>query len=98
MILEEMAELKEIEGGDLTLKAPRKKIHLKMPSAEVVCCQFLLTLFNKAKYRQTVWTQIRLLLYEQSDLSLNCLLERLLKHLSRRQKRTNFVVIGTLRV
>ena len=40
-------------------------------------------------------TQIRLL---QSDLSLQRLLERLLKHFSRRQKQSNFVVIGALRV
>ena len=33
-----------------------------------------------------------------SDLSLHCLLERLLKHFSRRQKQTIFVVIGALRV
>ena len=25
--------------NDLTLKAPRKKMHLKMSSAEVVCCK-----------------------------------------------------------
>ena len=35
---------------------------------------------------------------EQSDLNLHCLLERLLKHFSRRQKQTNFVVIGALRL
>ena len=40
-----------------------------------------------------MWTQIR-----QSDLGLHCLLERLLKHFSRRQKQTTFVVIGDLRV
>ena len=40
-------------------------------------------------------TQIRL---QQSDLSLHCLLERLLQHFSRRKKQSNFVVIGALRV
>ena len=45
-----------------------------------------------------MWTQIRLLVLERSDLSLHCLLERLLKHFSRRQKQSNFVVIGALRV
>ena len=30
----------------ITLKTPAK-IHLKIPSAFVVCCNFLLTLFNK---------------------------------------------------
>ena len=33
----------------------------------------------------------------QSDLRLHCLLERLLKHFSRRQKQSNFVVISALR-
>ena len=33
-----------------------------------------------------------------SDLGLHCLLVRLLKHFSRRQKQTTFVVIGVLRV
>ena len=32
------------------------------------------------------------------DLSLHCLLERLLKHFRRQQKQMNFVVIGALRV
>ena len=31
------------------------------------------------------------------DLGLHCLLERLLKHLSRRQKETTFVMVGVLR-
>ena len=35
---------------------------------------------------------------EQSDLNLHCLFERLLKHFNRRQKQTQFVVIGALRV
>ena len=33
-----------------------------------------------------------------NDLGLHCLLKRLLKHFSRRQKQTTFVVIGVLRV
>ena len=37
-------------------------------------------------------------IWEQSDLGLHCLLERLLEHFSRRQKQTTFVVIGVLRV
>ena len=40
-----------------------------------------------------MWNRI-----EQSDLGLHCLLERLLKHFSRRQKQTTFFVIGVLRV
>ena len=34
---------------------------------------------------------------DQTDLGLHCLLERLLKHFSRQQKQTTFVVIGVLR-
>ena len=45
-----------------------------------------------------MWTQIRLLLQEQSDLGLHCLFERLLTHFGRRQRQTNIVVIGDLRV
>ena len=43
-------------------------------------------------------TQVRLLLQEQFDLGAHCLAKRLLKHFSRRQKQTTFVVIGALRV
>ena len=35
----------------LTLKTSAKKNHPKIPSAIVVCCKFLLTLFKQAKYR-----------------------------------------------
>ena len=31
----------------LTLKAPRKKMHLKMSSAEVVCCKLLPNITDK---------------------------------------------------
>ena len=57
----------------LTLKAPRK------PASEnVIClCRLLHLLANFSNlhfaYRQTVWTQIRLLLTEQSDLGPHCL-------------------------
>ena len=43
----------DIEGclkNNKPLKRQRK-IHLKIPPAFVVCCKFLLTLFNKVKYR-----------------------------------------------
>ena len=58
---------------DLTLKAPRKSA-----SENVVClCHLLHLLANFSNlhfaYRQTVWTQIRLLLKEQSDLGPHCL-------------------------
>ena len=45
-----------------------------------------------------MWTQIRLLLQEQSDQGLHCLNKKLLNHLIRQQKQTSFVVVGTLRV
>ena len=31
----------------LTLKVPRKKMHLKMSSAEVVCCRYLLSITDQ---------------------------------------------------
>ena len=66
-------------------------INLKILSAFVVCCKFLLALFNKVKYRdQTVSTQIRLLLYEQSNLGLYCLFERLLKTFQQTTKADDF--------
>ena len=63
----------------LILKAPRKTA-----SENVVClCRLLNILANFSKlffaYRQTVWTQIRLLLKEQSDLGPHCLQKWLLK-------------------
>ena len=62
----------------LTLKMPRKT------ASENVClCRLLNILANFSKlffaYRQTVWTQIRLLLKEQSDLGPHCLQKWLLK-------------------
>ena len=57
----------------LTLKMPRK------PASENVICLYhllhLLANFSNLlfAYRQTVWTQIRLLLEEQSDLGPHCL-------------------------
>ena len=59
--------------GHLTLKMPR------IPASEnVVClCHLLNILANFSNllfaYRQTVWTLIRLLLEEQSDLGIHCL-------------------------
>ena len=63
----------------LSLKTPRK------PASEnVVClCRLLTILANFIKpifaYRQTVWTQIKLLLKEQSDLGPHCLQKCFLK-------------------
>ena len=45
-----------------------------------------------------MWTQIRLLIQEQSDLCLHCLNMKLQKHLGRQQKQTKIFVVGTLRV
>ena len=63
----------------LTLKTPRKSA-----SENVVClCRLLHLLANFSNlhfaYKQTVWTQIRLLLKEQSDLGPHCLQKWLLK-------------------
>ena len=63
----------------LTLKTPRKSA-----SENVACfCRLLNILANFFKpifaYRQTVWSQIRLLLKEQSDLGPHCLQKYLLK-------------------
>ena len=51
-----------------------------MSSVYVVCCIFLQTFQTYFAYRQTVWTQIRLLLEEQSDLGPHCLQQWLLKY------------------
>ena len=45
-----------------------------------------------------MWTQIRLLLQEQSDLGLHGLSKRLLKNFSRRKNQTTVVEIVALRV
>ena len=51
-----------------------------MLSIYVVCWIFLQLIFKPIfAYRQTVWTQIRLLLEEQSDLGPHCLQKWLLK-------------------
>ena len=39
-----------------------------------------------------MWTQIRLLLQELSDLGVHCLLKMLLKHFSRQQKKTALIL------
>ena len=84
-------------GQRLTLKAPRKTA-----SENVVClCRLLNILANFSKlffaYWQTVWTQIRLLLKEQSDLGPHCLQKWLLKSQAE-DKAALIVVIGPLRV
>ena len=69
----------ELKQDIITLKVPRKSA-----SENVVClCRLLHLLANFSNlhyaYRQTVWTQIRLLLKEQSDLGPHCLQQWLLK-------------------
>ena len=48
-------------------------------------------------YRQTMWTKIRLLQKEQSDLGPHCLQKWLINHKQMRKQMT-IVMIGTLRV
>ena len=62
-------------------------MHLKMSSAEVVCCKYL-----------PHNTEAKCVDPEQSDLGPRCLPLRLLKHFSRREKQMTFVAIGELRV
>ena len=50
-----------------------------MSSAYVVCWTFLQTSQTYFAYRQTVWTLIRLLLEEQSDMGPHCLQKWILK-------------------
>ena len=81
----------------LTLKAPRKKMHLKMSAAEVVCFKYLPNITDKLSIEansadpdQTapigaVWSGSTLFALG------------LLKHFSRREKQTPFVAIGALR-
>ena len=73
---------KVVARKELTLKMPAKN-HLKIPSAFVVCCKFSLTLF------------LTKLSIETNSVDPD---KTAPKHFSRRQKQTNFVVIGALRV
>ena len=61
----------------------QEKMHMKMSSAEVVCYKLLPNITVELK---------------QSVMGPRYLPKRLLKHFSRREKRTTFVVIGALRV
>ena len=69
------------------------KYCLFMSSAEY-SCKLSKPIFA---YRQTVWTQIRLLLMEQSDLGPHCLQNDFKNH-KQMTKQTIIVVIGSLRV
>ena len=77
--------------SNFILKAPAKN-HFKMSSAFVVCCKYLLSLLATASVEANSMYQ------EQSDLGPYCLTMSILKHLSRRQIQTTFVVIGALRI
>ena len=57
-------------------------MHLKMSSAEGVCCKYLPNITDELSI----------------DLGPHCLPQRLLNRFSRREKQTTFVVIGTLRI
>ena len=83
--------------SNLILKAPAK-YHFKMMSSFVVCCIYLLSLLATASVEANSIKQTRQLILEQLDLGPYCLTMRILKHLSRRQKQTTFVVIGALRI
>ena len=71
--------------------AKKSILHQKMKD------KFALHISNKVE-RQTVRTQTRLLLQEQSDLGTLCLTKRVQKHLDRRRKQTRFIVIGAFKV
>ena len=47
-------------------------LNLKLPISTTVAC-FVICLWVQKSFLQTVWTQIRLLLYEQSDQGPHCL-------------------------
>ena len=66
-----------------------------MSSVYVICCIFLQTFQTYFfAYRQTVWTQVRLLLEEQSDLGPHCLQQSI----RQRTKQMTIVVFGVLMV
>ena len=72
----------------LTLKA---KIHLKMSSAQVVCCIFLLTLFDLYKYRGEQCGPRSDCSYRSSLIWVH-IVNKLLIHFSRWQKQTTLRV------
>ena len=61
---------------ELTLKMPRKPASENVMSSAGYYCKLFKPTFA---YRQTVWTLIRVLVEEQSDLGPHCLQKRLLK-------------------
>ena len=76
-------------------------MHLKMSSAEVVCCKYLPKITdefclkaNNVDHEQTAPTEA---VWSGSTLFPHCLSYRLLKHSSRRKKQATFVAIGALR-
>ena len=73
-------------------------MYLKMSSAEVVCCKLLPYITNKLNIEANSVDPEQTAPIEQSDLGSHCLPQRLLKHFSRREKQTTFVVIGAFRV
>ena len=69
-------------------------MHLKMSSAEVVCCEQLPNITDELSIEANSVDPEQ----EQSDLGSHCLPKKVLKHFSRREKQTTVVAIGALRV
>ena len=72
-------------------------MHLKMFSAEVVCCKKLCNITDKLSIEANSMDPEQTAPI-QSNLGSHCLPYRLIKHFSRREKQTTFVVIGAVRV
>ena len=75
---------------------------LKLPITTIVICFVICLWFLKKSFLQTVWTEIRLLLKEQSDQGPRCLpvcknrFEKFARLFSRRHKQTTFSDAGFL--
>ena len=78
-----------------------EQLTLKVPITTIVVC-FVICFWLCKSFLQTVWTQIRLLLSEQSDLGTHCLpvcknrFEKFARIFSRRHKQTTFSESGFL--
>ena len=68
-------------------------MHLKMSSAEVVCCKYLPSITDKLSIEANSVDP-----EQTAHIGPHCLPYRLLKHFSRREKQITFVAIGALRV
>ena len=86
-------QLLSLSHNTCTKKCIRKWCLLKLSAA----CKCSRQGFISA-YRQTLWTQIRLILWEQSDLSPPCFLVSRFKWTKRRCTRRHFVVVSSRRI